>query len=90
VNDNRLVKIAELWQRKSAKSGKTYFVGYAGPVQYIMFDGGRQPHPKRPDEEVHVWRLFVQEADPERRPKPKGQQAWETARAALPDDGDQL
>jgi hypothetical protein len=68
LSENRLVKIATLWQRKSAK-GKTYFSGFMGDVQLLMFDGGRQPHPTKPDEQIHIWRLFVQQRDPNRRPK---------------------
>ena len=62
-----MVKLATLWQRKSAK-GATYFSGFLGDVALVMFDGGRQPHPTKPGEEIHVWKLFVQERDPTRRP----------------------
>ena len=68
--DNRMVKITDMWERISAKGAK-YYSGYAGPVQYLMFDGGEQPHPTRPEETVHVWRLLVQERDPAKRPAPK-------------------
>ena len=68
MTDNRLVRIATLWQRKSAK-GATYFSGFMGDCQVLLFDGGRQPHPTKPDEEIHVWKLFVQERDPDRRPQ---------------------
>jgi hypothetical protein len=68
MND-RMVKLATLWQRQSATSGKTYFSGFMGDCSLVMFDGGMQPHPTKPGEEVHVWRLFVQERDPERRPQ---------------------
>jgi hypothetical protein len=37
-------------------------------VQVLMFDAGEKPHPTRPGETVHVWRLMAQERDPERRP----------------------
>ena len=69
MSDQRMVRLATLWQRKSAK-GAVYFSGFMGDCQVLMFDGGRQPHPKRPDEEIHVWKLFVQERDATRRPKP--------------------
>jgi hypothetical protein len=70
VSNDRLVKLAEMWQRRSAK-GTVYFSGFLGQCSLVMFDGGRQPHPTRPEETVHVWRLFIQERDPDRRPKPK-------------------
>jgi hypothetical protein len=63
----RMVKICDLWERISAR-GTRYFSGYAGPVQYLLFDAGERPHPTRPDEMVHVWRMMVQESDPDRRP----------------------
>jgi hypothetical protein len=43
--------------------------GVMGDCLLIMFAGRRQPHPTRPDEEVPVWLLFVQEGDPDRRPR---------------------
>ena len=67
----RMVKLCDLWQRKSAK-GATYFSGFMGDCQVLLFDGGRQPHPTRPDEQIHVWKLFVQERSPDHRPKPEG------------------
>ena len=63
----RMVRLAELWERRSAK-GATYFSGFLGDAQLVMFDGGEREHPPRPGETVHVWRLFVQERDPARRP----------------------
>jgi len=75
MTDNRMVKRAELWQRKNAK-GTVYFSGFMGACQVLMFKDGEKPHPTRPDETVIVWRLFVQEARPERRPpakQPQGQ-----------------
>src|SRR5689334_17628161 len=68
MNDPRMVKLAELWERTSAK-GTRYFSGFMGGCQVLMFDGGEQPHPTKPDETVHVWRLMVQERDPARRPE---------------------
>jgi hypothetical protein len=44
---DRMVKIATLWQRKSAR-GATYFSGFMGDCSLVMFDGGMQPHPPRP------------------------------------------
>jgi hypothetical protein len=68
----RMVKLAELWQRKSAKTGKTYFSGFLGDVQVLMFRGGEITRPNA--EVVQTWRLFVQERDPERRPQQKREQ----------------
>ena len=67
----RLVKLADLWQRKSAK-GATYFSGFMGNAQVLLFKQGEKPHPTRPDETVIVWSLLVQERDPDRRPKGGG------------------
>jgi hypothetical protein len=73
MSDARKVKLAELWQRKSAK-GTVYFSGFMGDCQILLFKEGNKPHPTRPDEEVIVWRLFAQERDRERRPQPKRDQ----------------
>jgi hypothetical protein len=64
----RMVKLAELWERTSAK-GTRYFSGFMGDCQVLMFDGGTKPHPTKPDETVHIWRLMVQERDPDHRPR---------------------
>src|SRR4051794_5463210 len=66
--DPRMVKLAELWERTSAR-GSRYFSGFMGDAQVLLFDGGAKPHPTRPGETVHVWRLMVQERDPARRPQ---------------------
>ena len=63
-----MVKLAELWERTSAR-GTRYFSGFLGDAQVLLFDGGEKPHPTRPGETVHVWRLMVQERDPARRPQ---------------------
>jgi hypothetical protein len=67
MNDARMVRIATLWERVSAK-GTKYYSGYMGDCQLLMFDGGEKPHPTRPGERVRIWRLMVQEKDPDRRP----------------------
>src|SRR3954453_14946250 len=64
----RMVKLAELWERTSAK-GTRYFSGFMGDAQVLLFDAGEKPHPTRPEETVRVWRLMVQERDPARRPQ---------------------
>jgi hypothetical protein len=69
----RLVKLADMWQRRSAK-GVVYFSGFAGDVQYLLFKEGKKPHPTRPDEEVIVWKLLVQERDTARRPQQRREQ----------------
>src|SRR3954447_19810347 len=66
--DSRMVKLAELWERTSAR-GARYFSGFLGDAQVLLFDGGEKPHPTKPGEVVHVWRLMVQERDPSRRPQ---------------------
>src|SRR5690349_24327704 len=66
--DARMVKLAELWERTSAR-GARYFSGFMGDAQVLLFDGGEKPHPTKPGETVHVWRLMVQERDPARRPQ---------------------
>src|SRR3954463_8009873 len=66
--DQRMVRLAELWERTSAR-GTRYFSGFLGDAQVLMFDGGEREHPTRPGETVHVWRLMVQERDPARRPQ---------------------
>jgi hypothetical protein len=66
MGQSRMVKLADMWQRKSAK-GATYFSGFMGDCQVLMFKDGEKPHPTRPDETVIVWKLLVQERDPNRR-----------------------
>jgi hypothetical protein len=68
MSDARMVRLCELWERTSAR-GTRYFRGFLGDAQVLMFDGGERPHPTRPEETVHVWRLMVQERDPVRRPQ---------------------
>ena len=64
--DARMVKMAELWERTSA-CGTRYFSGFMGDCQVLLFDGSERPHPTRPEETVHVWKLMLQERDPARR-----------------------
>jgi hypothetical protein len=86
MNDQpRMVKICELWERVSAK-GTHYFSGFAGPVNYLLFDGSMKPHPTRPDEQVHIWRLMVQEADPDRRPARRVTELAESFDCRPPDE----
>src|SRR3954463_14890579 len=80
--DQRMVRLAELWERTSAR-GTRYFSGFLGDAQVLMFDGGEREHPTRPGETVHVWRLMVQERDPARRPQARSEQ-----RPQSPDPGD--
>jgi hypothetical protein len=40
----RKVKLADLWQRKSAK-GATYFSGFMGNTQVLLFKQGEKPNP---------------------------------------------
>src|SRR4051794_11885409 len=70
--EQRMVKLAELWERTSGR-GTRYFSGFMGNTQVLMFDGGEQPHPTKPGETVHVWRLMEQERDPARRPERRPQ-----------------
>jgi hypothetical protein len=71
MNDQpRMVKAAEMLELTAQKTGKRYFSGYAGPIQYLLFDTGKTKELKsRPGEAVPVWRLMIQEADPDRRPQ---------------------
>jgi hypothetical protein len=85
MTDNRLVKLATLWRRTRAKSGKTYFSGFMGDCQLVMFEGGEQPHPTRADETVHVWKLMVQERDPSRRPQQRQSRTDSAIEAQAPD-----
>jgi hypothetical protein len=68
----RMVKLAEMWQRKSAKTGKTYFSGFMGDVQLLMFRG--EEITRDNGEVVQTWRLLCQERDPERRPQQRREQ----------------
>jgi hypothetical protein len=66
--DNRLVKLATLWERRSAK-GMRYFSGFLGDCQLVMFEAGGVTRPN--GEVVKTWKLLVQERDPDRRPQPR-------------------
>jgi hypothetical protein len=80
-----MVKLADLWQRKSAK-GTVYFSGFMGDCQLLLFKEGEKPHPTKPDETVIVWKLLVQERDPARRPQQRARLGRRLARQAS--DGD--
>jgi hypothetical protein len=67
-----MVRLATLWQRKSAKTGKTYFSGFWGDVQVLMFRG--EEITRDNGEVVQTWKLFAQERDPERRPQQRREQ----------------
>ena len=66
MTGSRMVKLAELWQRRSAK-GTTYFSGFLGDVQILMFADGEITRPS--GEVVRTWKLLIQEPDPNRRPQ---------------------
>jgi hypothetical protein len=66
MGQSRMAKLADMWQRKSAK-GATYFSGFMGDRQVLMFKDGEKPHSTRPDEMVIVWELLVQEREPNGR-----------------------
>jgi hypothetical protein len=59
------LKLLELWQRTSQKTGKAYLSGFLGDLSLIAFSKER-PHPKRPDKRVIVWTVFAEEKDPTR------------------------
>ncbi len=65
--NERMVKLAELWERTSAR-GTHYFSVFMGDAQLLMFEAGEREHPNTPGETVRLWRVFVQERDPARRP----------------------
>jgi hypothetical protein len=85
-SDARMVKLAELWERTSAR-GTRYFSGFLGDAQVLMFDAGEREHPTKAGETVHVWRLMVQERDPARRPQARDAPAKGSARPAGRGDG---
>jgi hypothetical protein len=68
--DNRLVKLATLWERTSAK-GRQYYSGFMGDAQLLMFVGKEVTRDN--GEVVQTWKLFAQERDLERRPRRKEQ-----------------
>src|SRR4051794_22745891 len=78
-----MVKLAELWERTSAR-GTRYFSGFMGDAQVLLFDDGEKPHPTKPGETVHVWRLMVQERDPARRPQAKSNNLLSSASGDAP------
>ena len=63
MSGGKMVKLTELWQRKSAK-GDTYFSGFLGDANVLLFKEGEKPHPTNPDEKVIVWNLLVAERQP--------------------------
>jgi hypothetical protein len=72
MNEPRMLKVAELWERTSQKTGKKYLSGYWGNCQVLLFDGGEKDHPTRPGERVKTWTLLLQEKNADRRPQSKG------------------
>jgi hypothetical protein len=78
--DNRLVRIATLWERTSSK-GRRYFSGFMGDCQLLLFEAGDITRPS--GEVVKTWKLLVQEKDPDRRPQQKHEQptrTWDASR----------
>ena len=63
MTGSRMVKLAELGQRRSAK-GTTYFSGFLGDVQILMFADGEITRPS--GEVVRTWKT----SDPGARPPP--------------------
>jgi hypothetical protein len=77
-----LVKLTEVWERTSA-NGNRYFSGYLGASQF--FEDGKHPHPTRPGETVHVWKVPLQERDQPTQPTrnaERGQRTWDRSRDA--------
>ena len=79
-----MVLLTTVWERTSA-AGNRYFSGYLGNSQLLMFDDGEQPHPTRPGETVHVWKVLLQEREAPRqqsatRTAERGQQTWDRSR----------
>jgi hypothetical protein len=62
-----MVRLCELWERTSERSGKVYLSGYWGDLSIVAFAKERE-HPKRPGEIVTVWTIFAEERDSARRP----------------------
>ena len=56
------VKLLELWERKSGRTGKTYMTGFLGNLNVVAFAETRT-HPKRPGEELTVWTLYASEGE---------------------------
>jgi hypothetical protein len=52
--------------------GRQYYSGFMGDVQLLMFQGEQVTRDN--GEVVQTWKLFAQERDPERRPKPRAEQ----------------
>jgi acyl dehydratase len=77
-----MVQLTTVWERTSA-AGKRYFSGFLGNSQLLIFDDGEHPHPTKPGETVHVWKVLLQERDQAPLPKPtRGEQTWHRARHA--------
>jgi hypothetical protein len=81
--DNRLVRIAILWERES-RAGRRYFSGFMGDCQILMFQGDENT--RDTGEIVQTWKLMVRERDPDRRPRQRrdlpirGQSTWDATR----------
>jgi hypothetical protein len=83
-----MVLLTTVWERVS-QNGNRYFSGYLGNSQLLMFDDGEQPHPTKPGETVHVWKVLLQERDQAQRPQASptrnaehGQRTWDRSRDA--------
>jgi hypothetical protein len=68
-SDNRMVRLATLWKRTS-KAGNTYFSGFMGDCQSLMFRG--EEITRENGEVVQTWNLLVQDRDrPAQRQQPR-------------------
>jgi hypothetical protein len=77
-----MVLLTTVWERTSA-AGNKYYSGFLGSSQLLMFDDGEHPHPTRPGETVHVWKLLLQERDQaprQTRNAERGQSTWDRSR----------
>jgi hypothetical protein len=71
------VRLLELWERTSSRSGRRYLSGFLGGLSVVAFAETRA-HPKRPDEELTVWTVYASESE---RPPRQGPARGDEARA---------
>jgi hypothetical protein len=63
--DRPRVQLAELWERRSARTGTTYLAGFLGGLRLVGFAETRA-HPKT-GEQITIWKLYASEAEAPRR-----------------------
>jgi hypothetical protein len=83
TNNNQLIEITTLFERKSAKTGNIYLVGRLGAAKILLLPGDNTPDGQA------TWRVLLGEATPKSavvkpQPRPSSQARSRVRRPAAP------